>query len=137
MSEDWLSYPTFTRKGFMEAREGDGLVMCRPTRARGTVQEQKSPTLTCTAGCGTGVVVKSRGKLRIRHLTEKECWRLMGQSDEDFEKAKAVVSRTQLYKQAGNSIVVPVLEAIFRGMYIDGTWETVQPTLDDFEGAAR
>ena len=51
--------------------------------------------------------------LRIRKLTPKECWRLMGFDDEDFEKASKVNSNTQLYKQAGNSIVVNVLEAIF------------------------
>ena len=50
---------------------------------------------------------------RIRKLTPKECWRLMGFSDEDFEKAAKVNSNTQLYKQAGNSIVVNVLEKIF------------------------
>lgn len=114
------------------------MVMSRPTKARGTVQEQKAPTLTCTTGCGTGVVVENGGKLRIRNLTERECWRLMGQSDEDFDKAKAAgVSRTQLYRQAGNSIVVPVLEAIFRGMYIDGSWERKKPTLEDFATEGR
>ena len=52
--------------------------------------------------------------LKIRKLTPKECWRLMGVSDEDFEKAKNIpTSNTQLYKQAGNSIVVNVLEKIF------------------------
>ena len=51
--------------------------------------------------------------LRIRKLTPKECWRLMGFDDEDFEKARKVNSDTQLYKQAGNSIVVKVLERIF------------------------
>lgn len=51
--------------------------------------------------------------LRIRKLTPKECWRLQGFTDEDFAKAEAVNSNTQLYKQAGNSIVVPVLENIF------------------------
>ena len=54
--------------------------------------------------------------VRIRKLTPKECWRLMGFSDEDFDKAKEVNSDTQLYKQAGNSIVVDVLEAIFKEM---------------------
>ena len=49
---------------------------------------------------------------RVRKLTPKECWRLMGFSDEDYEKAERVNSKTQLYKQAGNSIVVPVLEGI-------------------------
>lgn len=53
--------------------------------------------------------------LRIRKLTPKECWRLMGFDDEDFEKAKSVpTSNSQLYKQAGNSIVVNVLEEIFK-----------------------
>ena len=51
--------------------------------------------------------------VRIRKLTPKECWRLMGFSDEDFAKAEAVNSNTQLYKQAGNSIVTNVLMAIF------------------------
>ena len=51
--------------------------------------------------------------LKIRKLTPKECWRLMGFDDTDFEKAEKVNSNTQLYKQAGNSIVVDVLENIF------------------------
>ena len=50
---------------------------------------------------------------RIRKLTPKECWRLMGYTDKDFEKAAAVNSNTQLYKQAGNAIVKQVLMAIF------------------------
>lgn len=54
--------------------------------------------------------------IRIRKLTPRECWRLMGFTDEDFDKAESVNSNTQLYKQAGNSIVVPVLEGIFRGL---------------------
>lgn len=57
-------------------------------------------------------------QLRIRKLTPKECYRLMGFSDEDFEKASKFNSNSQLYKQAGNSIVVNVLEAIF-GMMLD------------------
>ena len=55
--------------------------------------------------------------VRIRKLTPNECWRLMGFKDEDFRKAEAVNSNTQLYRQAGNSIVKPVLEAIFGGLY--------------------
>ena len=53
---------------------------------------------------------------RIRKLTPRECWRLMGFSDEDFDKAKEVNSDSQLYKQAGNSIVCTVLEEIFKNM---------------------
>lgn len=54
--------------------------------------------------------------LRIRKLTPKECFRLMGFDDSDFEKAEAVNSNTQLYKQAGNSIVVPVVERILESL---------------------
>lgn len=54
--------------------------------------------------------------LRIRKITPKEAWRLMGFDDEDFNKAAKVNSNTQLYKQAGNSIVVNVLEAILTEM---------------------
>lgn len=50
---------------------------------------------------------------RVRKLTEREYWRLMDFTDEDFDKASKVCSRSQLYKQAGNSIVVSVLVAIF------------------------
>ena len=55
--------------------------------------------------------------LRIRKLTPKECFRLMGFDDESFHKAEAVNSNTQLYKQAGNSIVVDVLEELFCMMF--------------------
>lgn len=51
-------------------------------------------------------------KLRVRKLTPKECWILMGFDTDDYEKAAKVNSDTQLKKQAGNSICVPVLEAI-------------------------
>ena len=57
--------------------------------------------------------------MRIRKLTPKECWRLMGFDDEDFEKASKVCSNSQLYKQAGNSIVVNVLEAILKELLIE------------------
>lgn len=55
---------------------------------------------------------------RIRKLTPLECWRLMGFDDECFRKAEAVNSNTQLYKQAGNSIVVNVLEGILANLLL-------------------
>ena len=61
--------------------------------------------------------------LRIRKLTPLECWRLMGFDDEDFYKAEAVNSNTQLYKQAGNSIVVPVLEHLMKQLLECGVIE--------------
>ena len=54
--------------------------------------------------------------LRIRKLTPRECWRLMGFDDADFDKAARHNSNAQLYKQAGNSIVVDVLAYIFTQM---------------------
>ena len=58
--------------------------------------------------------------LRIRKLTPKECFRLMGFTDEDFSKAEQVpTSNAQLYKQAGNSIVVNVLEEILKELFIN------------------
>lgn len=56
-------------------------------------------------------------RYRVRRLTPLETWRLMGCSDEDFNKAAQMVSQTSLYKQSGNSIVVPVLESIFRLLF--------------------
>lgn len=58
-------------------------------------------------------------ELRIRKLTPKECWRLMGFTDEEFEKAEKVNSNSQLYKQAGNSIVVNVLVAIINNLHLE------------------
>lgn len=53
---------------------------------------------------------------RIRKLTPRECWRLMGVKDEQFNRLHGI-SNSQLYKLAGNSIVVNVLEAIFRSLF--------------------
>lgn len=52
--------------------------------------------------------------IRIRKLTPRECWRLQGVPDWAFDKAQAVNSNSQLYKQAGNSVTVNVIEAIAR-----------------------
>lgn len=118
-----ILYPEGTKKGYREAHEGDGLVMPRPTLARGTVQCDCTPTLTTGGGCGTGTVVADGGRLRIRYLSPRECWRLMGQPDWAYDRAvEAGVSRTQLYRQAGNSIVVPVLEAVFGAMLSEDSW---------------
>ena len=55
---------------------------------------------------------------RVRKLTPRDCMRLMGVSDGDFDKMKADgISDTQLYRMAGNSIVIPVLEGIFTQMF--------------------
>ena len=84
---------------------------------RGRVQEngQVSPTLMA----GEQDICRVENQYRIRKLTHLECWRLMDFADEDFEKAAQVNSNTQLYKQAGNSIVRNVLVAIL-GQMIPG-----------------
>ena len=63
---------------------------------------------------GTYGATGAKKGLRIRKLTPKECWRLMGFTDEVYETAEKVNSKTQLYKQAGNSIVVNVLMEIIK-----------------------
>lgn len=82
---------------------------------------------TLTTNCGADLKRNGQGiiepQLRIRKLTPKECYRLMAFSDADFEKASEVNSNAQLYKQAGNSIVVKVLEYIFLQMGIEKSWE--------------
>ena len=104
-----------TKKGYLEAYEGDSINLQRPTSTtrRGRVGCQVSQTLQTSDTMG--VVINSK----IRKLTPKECWRLMGFNDEDIDKAAKVNSNTQLYKQAGNSIVVNVLEAILTNLLLN------------------
>ena len=71
-------------------------------------------------------------QLRIRKLTPKECWRLQGFDDKDFEAAEKVNSNTQLYKQAGNSIVVNVLEAILTNLLLEKQEDKGQYTIFDY-----
>lgn len=101
-----------TKTGYDFAEPGDGVdISSRMEYHRGTVQNGTSQTLKTSAD--VGVVCEN---YRIRKLTPKECFRLMGVKDEDYEKL--TVSKTQKYKQAGNSIVVDVLMAIFENMFI-------------------
>lgn len=80
-----------------------------------------APTLTTNKGEGNKIAIRQVHKIespiRIRKLTPKECFRLMGFSDENFESAEKMVSNSQLYKQAGNSIVVDVLYYILVELY--------------------
>lgn len=80
-----------------------------------------APTITTNKGEGNKIAIRQVHKIeppiRIRKLTPKECFRLMGFSDENFEAAEKMVSNSQLYKQAGNSIVVDVLYYILVELY--------------------
>lgn len=106
-----------TKKGHIECKLGGVADLSYPeskTR-RGRVQSggQICPTITATE---TGVC-RIESFLRIRKLTPKECFRLQGFSDENFEAAEKMVSNSQLYKQAGNSIAVDVLYYILIELY--------------------
>ena len=159
-----LKIKNATKKGYLEAYEGDGVnISSRMKYQRGNVQTESIQTLTTSGGNDRGVVVNDKpqvigglgekdsnggrqwkqqnriydnnvsisvctsynpyypdNKLRIRKLTPKECWRLMGFDDEDVDKCiKAGISNAQLYKQAGNSIVVNVLEEIFKQLFLN------------------
>lgn len=69
--------------------------------------------------------------LKIRRLTPKEAWRLMGFDDSDYEQAAKFNSKSALYRQAGNSIVVQCLEAIL-GNLLNETTEDYQTTIFDY-----
>ena len=112
-----VKIPQATKKGYIECELGGVADLSYPeskTR-RGRVQEngQIRPTITATE---TGVC-RIESPIRIRKLTPKECFRLMGFSDENFEAVEKMVSNSQLYKQAGNSIVVDVLYYILVELY--------------------
>lgn len=78
----------------------------------------EDPAFTLTSQDRHGVLIESDRALAIRKLTPKECWRLQGFSDEQFEKAKkAGISDTQLYKQAGNAVTVDVVEQIGKRLW--------------------
>lgn len=90
-----------------------------------------APTQSTQAGSETSsATVLHSTPFRIRKLTPKECYRLMGFDDEDYEKASKKISKTQLYKTAGNSIVVNVLEAIFRNLFDQSNYKCEEPPLE-------
>lgn len=89
-----------------------------PLEQRLEIKEKEGLVGTLTTVQKDNMLLEDKDKKpRIRKLTPKECWRLMGYTDEDFDNAKASgVSNSQLYKQAGNAIVKQVLMAIFKQM---------------------
>lgn len=102
-----------TKAGALLAVPGDGIetAYSSSNMRRARVQPGRCSTITTH---GTAGVLMDTSPVRIRKLTPKECWRLQGFSDEQFEKAAEVNSNTQLYKQAGNAVTVNVVEAIGR-----------------------
>ena len=95
---------------------------------RATVIKDFAYTIT-TRQDRTPAQVIDMGNGRYRYLTELECWRLQGYTDADFKAAAAVHKRVgrytmPLYKQAGNSIPVPIFESMFRKMILGETAES-------------
>lgn len=111
---DYMAIKENTKKGFKEAYEGDSVNLERPnsTTRRGRVGNGVAQTLT--TACNQGVVTHDK---MIRKLTPLECFRLMGFDDKDcIVLEENEISNAQLYKMAGNSIVVNVLMAIFSNL---------------------
>ena len=128
------------KKKYTKAKVGDSINVSYPNNInkRGRVGKEISQTLLTSPNIATLeneditsinidyneskisrvallVLEDKKHYMRIRKLTPLECWRLMGFDDEDFYKAKNIeITDTQLYKQAGNSIVVNVLESILK-----------------------
>ncbi len=120
-----------TKTGFAEATLGDSVNLAYPksNNHRGRVGQGISNTLTTSGNMGvvvaaleyrkdkwyevTGIVLDGKlYRLRIRRLTPRECFRLQGFPDWAYERAEAVSSKSQLYKQAGNSVTVNVIATI-------------------------
>lgn len=109
-----LKVRTANKRGYVEAHDGDGLNLAYPGSKTCRGRVAKESIMTLDTGDNKGVV----SGVRIRKLTPLECWRLMGFDEDSFRCAEKVNSNSQLYKQAGNSIVVNVLESILKNLLL-------------------
>ena len=114
-TDTFIIVPQNTKDGYALAYKGDGIYTNRCESKRGVVQRGMIPTLKTSCNDVAVVVDDPNSELiSIRRLTPRECWRLMGWKDDDINKViDKGISNTQLYKMAGNSIVVNVLKEIF------------------------
>ena len=115
MLEEPVQVKSATKLGYEEAESGDFVNITFPSSKtkRGRVGKGVAHTLTC--GDGNAFIAEN---IRIRKLTPRECLRLMGWKDEQIDKIQAAkISGTQQYRQAGNGIVVQVLEYIFKALF--------------------
>lgn len=124
--------PTKSIKEFLEDTQAEQYIVSQPSmikRINSSSNEFKGRVEVIKDYCTTITTKQMRcpnsgvidlGDGRFRYLTERECWRLQGFNDEDFEAALKVnpgaygKMNGTLYKQAGNSMPVPILEAIFK-----------------------
>lgn len=114
--QSYLKVKVANKKGYEEAKPGDYVNITYPgsKTKRGRVGNGVAHTLTC---CDGNAVITEN--VRIRKLTPRECLRLMGWKDEQIDKIVAAkISGTQQYRQAGNGIVVQVLESIFKALFL-------------------
>lgn len=131
ISTDPLKIKNATKQGYIECNLYDSITTTFPNSKtrRGRVGKQCSQTLT------TSKIMAVNTPEGIRYLTEKECFRLMGFDDIDFEKIKDTKS-SYLYKQAGNSIVVDVLIYLFKAIFKAVNFEEnkeIQTTIFEFK----
>ncbi len=103
-----------TKLGYDIAKEGDSINLEQPNSKTRRGRVGKGVANTLNTSCNQAVVQNGR----VRKLTSVEYWRLMGFSDKSYSKAKEVTPNSQLYKQAGNSIVVNVMEDIFKQIFM-------------------
>lgn len=106
-----------TKKGYAEIYEGDSVNLEHPNSKTRRGRVGKGCAQTSTTSCSQAVIEPQTKLFRVRKLTPKECYRLMGFKDEQFDKSQQFTSDSQLYKQAGNSIVVDVLYYIFGKLF--------------------
>lgn len=114
-----LRIMTGNQKGYIEAHVGDGVSIVFPSSKtrRGRVKAAQAHTL-CAKDC-CGVLVSIDPPL-IRRLTPLESARLMGLTDEDYNKMKDNgITETDIYILTGNSIVVPIMEDIFKNLFLN------------------
>lgn len=136
--DDCLKVKANTKKGYIEAKDGDFLSTIQPnsTTRRGRVQSQVSATLM-TGGAGGGIIEKDSMKYRIRKLTPRECFRLQGVKNEDYEKIAKHQSDSSLYHLAGDSITTTVLMAIFGELLDIDYWTKIQEVEADISREQR
>lgn len=104
-----------TAQGYAQALPGDSINISHPNSETRRGRVGKGIANTLLTGKEQAVVTE---EFQIRKLTPRECWRLQGFPDWAFDRAKEVNSDSQLYKQAGNSVTVPVINDIARRLVI-------------------
>ena len=101
-----------TKQGYAVARCGDSVNLAFPDSRTRRGRVGKDCTGTLETSCNQGTPFAGGGL--IRRLTPRECWRLQGITDEMYDRARAVNSDNQLYRQAGNSVTIQVVYAVGR-----------------------